>query len=104
MQRDTLLRYLLDELHSYEEDYCDALCPIQERKDASLLGEQHSIEPVTNQALQVMHMSLAGQMQNMRMEITEEIKQNVRTSVTDAVQKSFETVANTRMFPLFSKA
>lgn len=51
-----------------------------------------------------MHMSLAGQMQNMRMEITEEIKQNVRTSVTDAVQKSFETVANTRMFPLFSKA
>lgn len=88
---------MLDELHSYEEDYCDALCPIQEQKDTSLLGEQRSIEPVTNQTLQVMHSSLTGQMKSMHMELTEEIKQNVQTSVNDAVRKSFESALNIRM-------
>ncbi|KDR71666.1 hypothetical protein GALMADRAFT_75054 [Galerina marginata CBS 339.88] len=29
--RDTLMRYLLDELHTYEEDHSDALCPINQK-------------------------------------------------------------------------
>ncbi|KAF8545742.1 hypothetical protein OG21DRAFT_1376147, partial [Imleria badia] len=38
-QRDTMIQYLLDELHAYETDHSDALCPIQRGADVSLLGE-----------------------------------------------------------------
>ena len=81
-------------MHSYEEDYCDALCPVQEPKGTSLLGEKHSVEPVTNQTLQIMHTSLTGQMKNMHVELTEEIKQNVH----NAIRTSFEAALHTRTY------
>ncbi|EPQ55680.1 hypothetical protein GLOTRDRAFT_128893 [Gloeophyllum trabeum ATCC 11539] len=37
--RDTLIRYLLDELYNYEEDHSDALCPISREAEHSLMGE-----------------------------------------------------------------
>ncbi|KIJ15305.1 hypothetical protein PAXINDRAFT_49982, partial [Paxillus involutus ATCC 200175] len=37
--RDTMIQYLLDELHAYETDHGDALCPIQREANVSLLGE-----------------------------------------------------------------
>ncbi|KAG1759372.1 hypothetical protein EDD22DRAFT_849297 [Suillus occidentalis] len=43
--RDTLIRYLLDELHSYESDHSDALCPTQREADGSLLGEHTLTKP-----------------------------------------------------------
>ncbi|KAG0705254.1 hypothetical protein DFH29DRAFT_997043 [Suillus ampliporus] len=39
---DTLIRYLLDELSTYENDHSDTLCPMQREADASLLDVLHS--------------------------------------------------------------
>ncbi|KAG2041203.1 hypothetical protein BDR03DRAFT_1007530 [Suillus americanus] len=38
-QRDTLIRYLLDELSTYENNHSDALFPTHNEADGSLLGE-----------------------------------------------------------------
>ncbi|KAG2082120.1 uncharacterized protein F5147DRAFT_660578 [Suillus discolor] len=53
--RDTLIRYLLNELSTYENDHSDALCPTQCEADASLLGEHLLVKPVCIQDLQSMH-------------------------------------------------
>lgn len=42
-QRDTLIRYLLDELYTYEEDHSNALCPNSQPK-ALLLGSSPELE------------------------------------------------------------
>lgn len=47
MQRDTLIRYLLDELNLYEDGHSDALRPIQRGADSSFMGEHRENEPVT---------------------------------------------------------
>jgi hypothetical protein len=59
-QRDTLLRYLLDELHSYEDDYSDALCPIQREADVSLLGEHRLVAPASTEEMRMMHTALTS--------------------------------------------
>jgi hypothetical protein len=38
-QRDTLIRYLLDELYHYEEGHGDTLRPVRAERDRSFLGE-----------------------------------------------------------------
>ena len=47
LQRDTLIRYLLDELYSYEEDHSDALCPIDREASRSHAGEAVEQRPMT---------------------------------------------------------
>ncbi|KIK73848.1 hypothetical protein PAXRUDRAFT_20439 [Paxillus rubicundulus Ve08.2h10] len=47
--RDTMIRYLLDELHAYETDHGDALCPIQREANVSLLGEHTLVKPATTE-------------------------------------------------------
>jgi len=42
-----LIRYLLDELYSYEEDHTDALCPIQLESDKSHAGEAALLRPLS---------------------------------------------------------
>ncbi|EDQ99683.1 uncharacterized protein LACBIDRAFT_316218 [Laccaria bicolor S238N-H82] len=37
--RNTLIRYLLDELYTYEEDHSDALCPVDYETNMSHMGE-----------------------------------------------------------------
>ena len=37
----------MDELHTYEEDHSNALCPIDEEKSASHMGENVEIQPMT---------------------------------------------------------
>ncbi|KAF5316986.1 hypothetical protein D9611_003489 [Ephemerocybe angulata] len=44
---DTLIHYLLDELHAYEEDHSDALCPIDESANRSHMGEDRLLRPFT---------------------------------------------------------
>ncbi|KAF5315912.1 hypothetical protein D9611_004924 [Ephemerocybe angulata] len=44
---DTLIRYLLDELHTYEEDHRDALCPVDESAGNSHMGEDRALRPFT---------------------------------------------------------
>jgi len=46
-QRNTLLLYLLDELHYYEDGHADTLRPIQQEVDRSFLGEHRDLQPVT---------------------------------------------------------
>jgi hypothetical protein len=47
LQRNTLILYLLDELHYYEDGHADALRPIQRELDRSFLGEHRDLQPVT---------------------------------------------------------
>ncbi|KAF6761447.1 hypothetical protein DFP72DRAFT_1061677 [Ephemerocybe angulata] len=44
---DTLIRYLLDELYTYEEDHRDTLCPVDEFAGNSHMGEDRSLRPFT---------------------------------------------------------
>ncbi|KAL0578113.1 hypothetical protein V5O48_003892 [Marasmius crinis-equi] len=45
-RRDTLVRDLLDELYTYEEDHSGALCPISLAKNESHLGEAAAVKPL----------------------------------------------------------
>ncbi|KIK92541.1 hypothetical protein PAXRUDRAFT_792387 [Paxillus rubicundulus Ve08.2h10] len=47
--RDTMIWYLLDELHAYKTDHGDALCPIQREADVSLLGEHTLVKLATTE-------------------------------------------------------
>ncbi|KAH6907098.1 hypothetical protein BKA70DRAFT_1105034 [Coprinopsis sp. MPI-PUGE-AT-0042] len=47
--RDTLIKYLLDELHTYEEDHSDALCPFDETASNSHAGEDRLFKPLTQE-------------------------------------------------------
>jgi hypothetical protein len=47
LQRDTLIRYLLDELYHYEEGHGNALRPLQEEPMTSFLSEHTATKPVT---------------------------------------------------------
>ncbi|ESK81945.1 hypothetical protein Moror_15405 [Moniliophthora roreri MCA 2997] len=38
-KQETLMLYLLNELHSYEEDHSNAMCPIKFKKNKSFTGE-----------------------------------------------------------------
>lgn len=48
LQRDTLIKYLLDELHAYEERHSDALRPLGKEADISLLAEHRLTRPITH--------------------------------------------------------
>ncbi|KAG9313358.1 hypothetical protein JVU11DRAFT_5673 [Chiua virens] len=52
--RDTLIRYLLDELHTYETDHSDALAPVQRKADESLMGEAVLVQPVSVEDVRAM--------------------------------------------------
>jgi hypothetical protein len=47
IQGDTLIRYLLDKLQTYEEDHRDALCPSDETANRSHMGEDRALRPLT---------------------------------------------------------
>lgn len=47
LQRDTLIRYLLDELHSYEISHGGALRPVKPEADMSFMGEHKDMQGVT---------------------------------------------------------
>ncbi|KIK36351.1 hypothetical protein CY34DRAFT_26368 [Suillus luteus UH-Slu-Lm8-n1] len=64
--RDTLIRYLLDELHSYESDHSDALCPTQREADGSLLGEHTLTKPVCTQDLLLMQDCITANVAGLR--------------------------------------
>jgi hypothetical protein len=49
LQVDTLVKYLVDSLQSYENGHGDALCPIQREADRSFCGDHVLTSPVTAQ-------------------------------------------------------
>ena len=44
---DTLVKYLVDSLQRYENDYGNALCPVQNEPDQSFMGDRALLQPVT---------------------------------------------------------
>ncbi|KAJ7082682.1 hypothetical protein B0H15DRAFT_785582 [Mycena belliarum] len=58
--RDTLIKYLLDELNTYEDDYSGMLLPAQDDTDASFLGEASSLAPASNERISLLHRSLSA--------------------------------------------
>ncbi|KAG1901248.1 uncharacterized protein F5891DRAFT_1144993 [Suillus fuscotomentosus] len=66
---DTLIRYLLDELSTYENDHSDALCPTQREADASLLGEHLLVKSVCIQDLQSMHECISADVAGLRSDL-----------------------------------
>ncbi|KAJ7025321.1 hypothetical protein C8F04DRAFT_967990 [Mycena alexandri] len=58
--RDTLIKYLLDELNTYEDDYSGLLLPAQKDTDHSFLGEASSMAPATTEHISLLHRSLSA--------------------------------------------
>jgi len=65
-QRDTLIRYLLDELHTYETDYSDALAPVLCNANDSLMGEAALIQPVSAEELRSVHTSVTTDVRGLK--------------------------------------
>ncbi|KAK7007106.1 ribonuclease H-like domain-containing protein [Favolaschia claudopus] len=59
-QRDTLIKYLLDELNTYEDDYSGMLLPTQPDTDKTLLGEASLTAPATAESITMLHQSLSS--------------------------------------------
>ncbi|KAF8995138.1 hypothetical protein BDZ89DRAFT_1053009 [Hymenopellis radicata] len=60
---DTLMKYLLDSLSKYEENYSDALDPGRADRGDVLLGEQKAHAPVTNETFNSFAMNLTTMFQ-----------------------------------------
>lgn len=56
------MKYLLDELHSYENDYSGLLGPVQREVDVSFLGEHSSVAPASNERVELMYQSISSDM------------------------------------------
>ncbi|KAJ7496322.1 hypothetical protein B0H11DRAFT_1715957 [Mycena galericulata] len=60
--RDTLIKYLLDELGTYEDDYSGLLLPNQPDMDRTFLGEGSLLAAATTGQLNLLHQSLSTDM------------------------------------------
>ena len=70
LKHDTLMRYyVLDELHTYEHDYSDVLCPLPQDRWDSLLGKHALVAPASTEEVQMSHASLASEVRTVKDEI-----------------------------------
>jgi hypothetical protein len=76
LQRNTLIRYLLNELYYYETDHSDSMGPISREADQSLAGEAALMRPISTEELHEVHVSITSDVQFLRAEMG---------SVTEAV-------------------
>lgn len=85
-----MIQYLLDELHAYETDHGDALCPIQREANVSLLGEHTLVKPVMTEDIHLLQAS-----------ISTDLHQAVRqiTNIVVATSKSTGTCPGTVPLP-----
>lgn len=79
MKRDTLIRYLLDELHSYEEDYSESMCPFPQDEDGNFLGQTAATAPVTVVGLQAMSVTMCNKMEDLSLKFSRELHETVST-------------------------
>ena len=63
-QVDTLIKYLVDSLQSYETDYSDALCPIPTEADKSFMGDHILVQPVTTNEFQMFSTAIFSMLQS----------------------------------------
>ncbi|KAG2081810.1 uncharacterized protein F5147DRAFT_735404 [Suillus discolor] len=83
-QRNTLIRYLLDELHTYETDYSDALAPFSREAESSLAGEQALMRPASTEELRMVHASVTADVNRLRVDVSA-VNDSLR-SLTSMVQ------------------
>ncbi|KAK7057802.1 hypothetical protein R3P38DRAFT_3546631 [Favolaschia claudopus] len=67
---DTLMKYLLDSLQSYETGHADALCPVQHEVDKSFMGEHLQVKPVTTQEFRATTAEIMAQLKAISLEAT----------------------------------
>ncbi|KAI6016548.1 hypothetical protein EDC04DRAFT_2577386 [Pisolithus marmoratus] len=84
--RDTLMRYLLDELHCYENDHSDALGPISHEADGSFAGEAALVQPASTEALNMAHASLTADVAALHTKV-EEISSSQVTNMNEIRQR-----------------
>jgi hypothetical protein len=87
IQRDSLVRYLLDELHAYETDHSDALAPTSHGADASPAGEHALASPASTEELR----SVAADVNCLRSDI--ELVNNTLRSLASVVVQAACTAA-----------
>ncbi|KAK6991962.1 hypothetical protein R3P38DRAFT_2659770 [Favolaschia claudopus] len=58
--RDTLIKYLLDESNTHEDDYSGMLLPTQPDTDKTLPGEASLTAPATAESITMLHQSLSS--------------------------------------------
>ncbi|KIK75122.1 hypothetical protein PAXRUDRAFT_835800 [Paxillus rubicundulus Ve08.2h10] len=68
-QHDTLIQYLLDELYTYETNYSNALAPVAQGANESLVGEATLVQLMSTKDLRLVHMSITTDVQGLRVEI-----------------------------------
>ncbi|KAG2104313.1 uncharacterized protein F5147DRAFT_638301 [Suillus discolor] len=83
-QRNTLIRYLLDELHTYETDYSDALAPFSREAESSLAGKQALMRPASTEELRMVHASVTADVNRLRVDVSA-VNDSLR-SLTSMVQ------------------
>ncbi|KAG1741594.1 hypothetical protein EDD22DRAFT_786691 [Suillus occidentalis] len=88
--RDTLVRYLLDELHAYEADYSDALAPISRGANDSLAGENALVSPASTEELRLVHASVTADVDRLRNDIGS-VNNSLRSLTNVVVQAACTT-------------
>ena len=63
-QVDTLIKYLVDSLQSYETNYSDALCPIPTEADKSFMGDHILVQPVTTNEFRMFSTTIFSMLQS----------------------------------------
>ncbi|KAF8442080.1 hypothetical protein L210DRAFT_3644249 [Boletus edulis BED1] len=92
-RRDTLIRYLLDELHNYESDYSDALAPTQRNTNESLMEEGTLVRPVSTEEMRSFHTSVVTNVRGLTAGL--DGVTNVIRDLTNVVRESHRPTATT---------
>lgn len=95
VQKDTLIKYLLDELERMEEGHQDALCPTAPEPQRSLMSEHSETQAATKGDVRASHDSL-------RLQFTEELNTmsgNIKVTVITAVNHAIPAVLSCYLAP-----
>ncbi|KAJ6458538.1 hypothetical protein C8R45DRAFT_843762 [Mycena sanguinolenta] len=66
-QVDTLMRYLMDSLQSYETGHSDALCPISREADQSFMGDHQLVKPVATEEFRLVSAQLLKTLEELKL-------------------------------------
>ncbi|KAF8439472.1 hypothetical protein L210DRAFT_3504546 [Boletus edulis BED1] len=97
-RRDTLIQYLLDELHNYESDYSDVLAPTQRNANESLMEEGTLVRPVSTEEMCSFHMSIVTNVRGLTAGL--DGVTNVIRDLTNVVRESHRPTATATMTAL----
>jgi len=89
------MRYLLDELHSYEEDFSDALAPTSREASASFAGEAALVRPATTEAVRMLTADVAALRKDIvNMNVSQDaLAEDVRQKLVDVTNLIKEVLA-----------